>query len=191
MAQIGTFATTRSPRSPTASAMAHALPADFDRPSVLAKEALEVRLVRKRPPESPLVPEPFRQRARLVQNLATRRELAERQEGAPLLEPQVDELLGPLPALGQLPQCAPAPDRSARAPRRAEPVERPGPRLPAIPRRPCPTAARAARGARAAPRARSSRPCRAARSRSTIRACRRGADPAAGSRRPPRGSARA
>ena len=74
----------------------------FDRPSVLAEEAVEVRLVPKRPPEPPLVPEPLRQRARLVQDLAQPRELAERQEGVALLEAQVDELLGPLAALGQL-----------------------------------------------------------------------------------------
>ena len=44
---------------------ARALPR-LDRPSLLAKEAVEVRQIPERPPESPLVPEPLRQRAPLA-----------------------------------------------------------------------------------------------------------------------------
>jgi hypothetical protein len=85
---------------------ARALPS-FDRPAGLAKETIGERQIPERPPEPPLVPEPLRERAPLVQDLAHPLDLAERQEGVPLLEAQVDELLGALPALGQLPQRGP------------------------------------------------------------------------------------
>ena len=103
-----------------------------DRPSVLAKEGVEDRLVPKYPPKPPLVTEPLRQRACLVQHLAHPRELAERPEGAPLLEAQVDELLGPLPAVWQLVEGDPCLLEVGEGVPGGRAVERPDPRLPAV-----------------------------------------------------------